>query len=96
MGRPVTGVLDSVFQSAADLAAAGRSYLGSQEGKRLRENVSKIVIVGAPLLSQLPAIRRTPVARFLRTAAFAALMVKGAEWLRDWEPRTSISEPSVR
>lgn len=94
--RTVSALLDSVFESAADLAAAGRSYLASEEGQRLRENLSKIVIVGAPLVSQLPMIRRTPVARFLRTAAFAALLVKGAEWLRDWEPQTSVTEPSIR
>jgi hypothetical protein len=90
-----SGVLDSVFESAADLAAAGRTYLASEEGKRLRENVSKIVIVGAPLISQLPMVRRTPLARLLRTAAFAALIVKAAEWVRDWEPSaTALESPA--
>jgi hypothetical protein len=87
----LTGLPDSIARSAAGAAAAARDYLVSDEGKRLRENVAKVVIVGAPLISQLPIVRRSPFARILRTAAFATLLVKGAEWLRDWEPRASVA-----
>jgi hypothetical protein len=45
------------------------------------------VIVATPILTELPVIRRTPVGRALRYAAVGALMIKGAEWLRDWEPK---------
>jgi hypothetical protein len=86
ISRAADNLVDSIFESASEAAAAARNYLASDEGKRLRENLAKVVIVGAPLLSQLPVVRRTPVARLLRTAAVATLLVKGAEWLRDWEP----------
>jgi hypothetical protein len=89
----VNSLRDSIAQSATGAAAAARHYLVSEEGKRLRENVAKVVIVGAPLISQLPIVRRTPIARLLRTAAFATLLVKGAEWVRDWEPRPSVAGP---
>jgi hypothetical protein len=48
--------------------------------------VAAAVIVGAPLASELPLIRKTIVARVLRRAALVTLAVKAAEWLRDWEP----------
>jgi hypothetical protein len=89
----VTSLRDSVVDSAADAVAAARAYLGSEEGKRLRGNVAKVLIVGAPLISRLPVVRRTPLARILRTAAFTALLVKGAEWVRDWEPPVSVARP---
>lgn len=86
VGRSVDALVDSVLETASEAAKATRAYLASEEGRRLRENLAKVVIVGAPLLSQLPMLRRTPLARLLRTAAFTALLVKGVEWLRDWEP----------
>jgi hypothetical protein len=89
----VTSLRDSIVESATAAAAAARDYLVSEEGKRLRENVAKVVIVGAPLISQLPIVRRTPFARLLRTAAFATLLVKGAEWVRDWQPLPSTASP---
>lgn len=48
--------------------------------------MATVIIVGAPLISELPVVRRHPIARVLRTAAVGALLVKGAEWIRDWEP----------
>jgi hypothetical protein len=82
-------LLDSVFEVAADASAATRSFLASDQGRRLRRQFATALIVGAPLLSELPIVRRSPVARVLRTAAMGALIVKGAEWLRDWEPVTA-------
>ena len=54
-----------------------------------------MLIVGAPLVSELPVVRRTPVARVLRVAGVAALVIKGAEWLRDWEPARLAEAPQV-
>lgn len=81
-----TGVVDSVFEATADATEAVRTYLASEQGRRLRRGVAAVVIVGAPLVSELPVLRRTPWARALRAAGMVALVVKGAEWLRDWEP----------
>jgi hypothetical protein len=83
------GVVDSVVEAAGDAADAVRTYLASDEGRKLRRGVAAVLIVGAPLLSELPVIRRTPVARVLRAAGVVTLVVKGAEWLRDWEPALS-------
>jgi hypothetical protein len=79
-------IADAVLESAADLAAAGRHFLASERGQKLRRNMATAVIIGAPVLSELPIFRRTIIGRLLRTAAVGTLLVKGAEWLREWEP----------
>jgi uncharacterized protein YbjT (DUF2867 family) len=88
----MTTAVDALFERAADAADAARTFLASEQGKRLRRQIATVVIVGAPLISQLPVVRRSPVARLLRTAALGTLVIKGAEWLRDWEPQTVLSE----
>jgi len=81
------GLLDGVFEVTSDAADAVRSYLTSEQGRRVRRRVAGALIVAAPVISELPVIRRHPIARVLRAAGVAALVVKGAEWLRDWEPQ---------
>ena len=88
----MTTTVDALFERAADAADAARSFLASEQGKKLRRHIATVVIVGAPFISQLPVVRRSPVARLLRTAALGTLVIKGAEWLRDWEPQTMLSE----
>jgi hypothetical protein len=73
----------------AEAARGARSYLASEQGRRLRRQVAAVVIVGAPIVAELPVWRRTPLARFIRMAGVVTLVVKGAEWLRDWEPDLS-------
>lgn len=81
-----------MFEKMTDVADLARDYLASERGRRLRGIVATAVIVGAPIISEMPIIRRSPVARVLRTAALGTLLVKGAEWLREWEPRPPIGE----
>lgn len=88
------GTLDALFEKAADATEAARIYLASEQGRRLRRQVATLVIVGAPLISQLPVVRQSPVARVLRTAAVGTLLIKGAEWIRDWEPQAQFSGES--
>lgn len=83
----MASTLDALFEKAADAADAARAFLASEQGRRLRGQLATLVIVGAPLISELPVVRRSPMARLLRTAAIGTLLVKGAEWLRDWEPQ---------
>ena len=79
-------VIDAALEAASEATGAARSFLGSERGRRLRKQVATVLIVAAPIVGELPVIRRSPIARILRTAGVAALVVKGAEWLRDWEP----------
>ncbi len=80
------GGVDSVFDTAADLSASARAYLASPGGRRIRHRLATVVIVAAPILSELPLVRRSKAARLLRTAVVGTLIVRGAECLRDWEP----------
>ena len=85
-------VLDSAADLASDLASAGKAFLVSEQGRRFRRGLAAAVIIGAPVISELPVFRRTIVGRLLRTAAVGTLVIKGAEWLRDWEPMVSVIE----
>lgn len=93
-GRREAGLVDSAFEAVADATLATRTFLASPQGKRLRHQVATVFIVGAPIVARLPVARRSLVARLLGTAAMATLIVKGAEWLRDWEPVATLeAEP---
>jgi hypothetical protein len=61
-------------------------FLDSPAGRRLRRLLAGAAIIGAPLLFRLPVLRRYPLLRALEVAGGAALLVKFAEALRDWEP----------
>jgi hypothetical protein len=61
-------------------------FLDSPAGRRLRRVLAGAAIVGAPLLFRLPLMKRSPLLRALELAGGAALLVKFAEALRDWEP----------
>jgi hypothetical protein len=61
-------------------------FLDSPGGRRLRRLLASAAIVGAPLMFRLPLLKRYPLLRALEVAGGAALLVKFAEALRDWEP----------
>lgn len=61
-------------------------FLDSPGGRQLRRLLASAAIVGAPLLFRLPLLKRYPLLRALEVAGGAALLVKFAEALRDWEP----------
>jgi hypothetical protein len=61
-------------------------FLDSPAGRRFRRLLAGAAIVGAPLLFRLPVLRRYPLLRALELVGGAALVVKFAEAVRDWEP----------
>jgi hypothetical protein len=79
--------IEEVRRQVAEAAEAVVDYLDSPEGRRLRSRVASGLIFTAPLLSRLPVVRRTPLGRALSLLGGAALVVKAAEMIRDWEPR---------
>jgi hypothetical protein len=62
------------------------AFLDSPAGRRLRRVLAGGLIVTAPLLFRIPGLRRYPLVRTLELIGGAALLVKFAESLRDWEP----------
>jgi hypothetical protein len=88
----------SFLHSIADVAATVRddvqrgvndvlTYLASPRGKELRSKLAMGVITVAPLIARSPAVRRNPVLRLLGVAGAAAVVVKVAEAVRDWDPQ---------
>jgi hypothetical protein len=60
-------------------------YLDSPAGRRFRRILAGAVIISVPLLTRLPVFRRTPIGRAVELIGGAALLVKLAEAIRDWE-----------
>lgn len=67
-----------------------RDYLASPEGQELRKRIAQVAIIAAPLLFRMRFFRSSPLGRVLGLVGGAALVVKLAEALRDWEPTVEI------
>jgi hypothetical protein len=61
------------------------AFLDSPGGRRLRRIVATGMILSIPLLMRLPGLRRSPIGKLLEVTGGAALVVKLAEMIRDWE-----------
>ncbi|MGH2794854.1 MAG: hypothetical protein ACRDKG_11175 [Actinomycetota bacterium] len=98
-GRPAdqTRPVFPFLQTASDVATNVRediergfdelvAFLASPRGKALRSKLAMGVITVAPLIARAPIVRRNPLLKLLGVAGFAALLVKVAEAVRDWEP----------
>lgn len=74
------------FERAIDRGADdARAWLASPQGQRFRVVAAQALIVSAPVILRHP-IFKTPAGRLIEVAGGAALLVKVAELLRDWEP----------
>lgn len=89
-GATVTRALDRVQRGVDRGADAARAYLASPEGRRLRRRVAQVVIVAAPLVTRSRVFRATWPGRVIGAIGGAALMVKLAEALRDWDPAPDV------
>jgi hypothetical protein len=80
------GMLEELQRRATRGADEVRAYLASPEGERLRRRVAQALIVTAPLLVRSRVFRATWPGRILGVVGGAAVLVKVAEALRDWDP----------
>jgi hypothetical protein len=69
-----------------------RRYMASPEGRQLRKRVAQALIVSAPFLFRFKFFTRTWPGRILGLVGGAAVVVKLAEALRDWEPLEELAE----
>ncbi|MGZ5213951.1 MAG: hypothetical protein ACXWXM_09585, partial [Actinomycetota bacterium] len=54
------------------------------------------LIVSVPLVMRLPWLKRTPIGKLIEVGGGAALLVKVAELIRDWErDHGDVPEPRV-
>ena len=79
----------SALQAIADRTQATADevleFLDSPAGRRLRRIVAAGLIVSVPMVMRLPGLRTTFVGKALQLTGGAALVVKLAELIRDWE-----------
>jgi hypothetical protein len=77
------------FQDIADRANMTLDelmlFLESESGRRLRRIVATGMIVSVPLVMRIPGLGRSPLGRAIEFVGGAALVVKLAEAIRDWE-----------
>jgi hypothetical protein len=90
----LSGMVDELQRRARKGVAEVRAYLASPEGKRLRRRTAQVLILTAPFLARSRFLGRSPVGKAIGLLGGAALIVKLAEALRDWEPeiREAIEE----
>jgi hypothetical protein len=69
-----------------------RRYMATPEGRALRRRVAQAAIFAAPFLFRLKFVRNHPVGRVLGIVGGAALVVKLAEAIRDWEPIDELAD----
>jgi hypothetical protein len=82
----------TVDQLIASLDRAGRNavlYLASPAGQRMRRRVAAGMLVGAPLLLRLPAVKRHPVVKLLDLLGGTAAVLELARLIREWEPESA-------
>ena len=76
------------------------AFLGSPTGRRFRTFLAGAMILTAPMVFRVPGLRRYPLIRTLELIGGAALVVRFAESLREWEPSSRrpivIDVPPVR
>ena len=84
------GLLDQASGVASEVARRGKEFLATEEGRALRHRIATGLIFAAPVLGEFPVLRRTAMGRLLRIVGVSAILIKGAEWLRDWDP---VAEP---
>jgi hypothetical protein len=61
------------------------SFLDSAAGRRLRRFAATGLILSVPLVMRIPGLRRSFVGRAIELVGGAALVMKLAEFIRDWE-----------
>ena len=60
-------------------------FLDSPAGRRLRRIVGTGLILSIPLVMRLPWLRASPIGKLIEITGGAALLIKLAEVIRDWE-----------
>jgi hypothetical protein len=101
MGRRSTGAvrkieMDQLVRELEEVVVGGvdatKAWLDSPQGRRYREITARALVVGAPILLKHPFFK-TPLGRLVEFAGGAALVMKVADVIRDWEPATARTVP---
>jgi hypothetical protein len=90
--------MDQLVRELEDAVVAGvdatKAWLDSPQGRRYREYAARALVVTAPIVLKHPFFK-TPIGRLVELAGGAALLLKVADVIRDWEPATGRTVPPV-
>ena len=86
-GSVVRRIGDRVYIEAQEVAR----FLSSPAGRRMRGVLATGIVLVAPAIFRVPGLRRYPLIRALEFLGGAALIVRFAEALRDWEHQEPIT-----
>ena len=82
---PMVGQLREIAERAELTLDELLEFLDSPTGRRFRAIVATGLIVSVPMVMRIPGLRRSPIGRLIEVAGGAAIVVKLAELVRDWE-----------
>jgi hypothetical protein len=89
--REASSDLSALLDQAAAMLDRGvlefKTYMASEEGREFRRRLAQVAIIAAPLVFRMKIFRTNWLGRLVAVAGGAAVVVKIAEALRDWEPQ---------
>ncbi len=78
--------MDASRGAIGETVETAKALLASDRGRAARAAVAAGVIVAAPIVMRLPVVRAHPIGRLVALVGGAAVLIKAAEAIRDWEP----------
>jgi hypothetical protein len=84
-------IADRIDTSVEEFVA----FLDSPTGRRLRKRLATGLILSVPLVMRLSWLRRSPIGKLIELGGGAAIVVKVAELIRDWERSHDGMQPDV-
>ena len=91
MNAQLQEIADRIDTSVEELVA----FLDSPTGRRLRKRLATGLILSVPFVMRLPWLRRSPIGKLIELGGGAAIVVKVAELIRDWERGHDGLQPDV-
>ena len=91
MNEQLQEIADRIDTSVEELMA----FLDSPTGRRLRKRLATGLIISVPFVMRLPWLRRSPIGKLIEVGGGAAIVVKVAELIRDWERSQDGLQPTV-
>lgn len=84
--RDLARQAEEAFEQGVDEA---RAWLVSEQGRRYRGLVARALVLAAPAILRHPFFK-TPLGKVVELAGGAALLIKVADLIREWEPPPTV------
>jgi hypothetical protein len=82
--------MDARGGAIGETLETAKVLLATERGRAARAAVAAGIIVAAPIVMRLPVVRAHPLGRLVALAGGAAVLIKAAEAIRDWEPELRV------